>query len=42
MRQSWLQLFLAFGSAASPARQVAPPARKLTIVGSSRRKQAGE
>jgi hypothetical protein len=31
MRRSWLQLFLAFGSAASPARQGAPPARKLTI-----------
>jgi hypothetical protein len=33
MRRSWLQWFLAFGCAASPARQGAPPAPKLTMVG---------
>jgi len=33
MRRSWVQLFLALGCAGSPARQGAPPPRKLTVVG---------
>jgi 5'-nucleotidase len=33
MRRSWLPLLVALGCAGSPARQGAPPPRKLTIVG---------
>ena len=33
MRRSWVELFLALGCAGSPARQGAPPPRKLRVVG---------